>query len=545
MKFAVENFKIFKERQEFDLKPITILVGPNGSGKSSVIKALELLNNITEKPSVYVSYIEPFLNILKQIPNENTPNVYSFNSLLHGYKSNSFSIECFSEVPIDYIQNNRLHSENLITKLTYQPAENNFFGYLSTIEIFDDQKLFCLTRNKRSGASWKIGVNIKHLVEIFNLEMITYDGCEFNIEENFLQNSDGEFREYNLNEKNKIKALFESEDLIFYNADIYDLNYVRFEHSFFISECFKNKELANIQFSGNSNGRSAHAFFNNFLPRTFKSCLESCLSTFNKGIIINTNRLILEDQSKFTNVGDLMNLSMFVNQLNDKQLKNYLSLVSNFLSLILNKDITSLKFDFNKNGKFDISYNKNEKFTKLHDEAQGIISLFGIIAIIGYHFFDVEEADLISGYLYEQINLPKTMLEGTINEYRNMVMRRCFILQEPEMNLHPNAQSRMADLLSKILNLGPGMKSHFVLETHSEYLIRRFQYLVAKGEIKKEDIQIYYFNDPDKKQDGDEIVYPININDDGSLSRPFGPGFYDEADNIALELLLLNKEQKN
>ena len=42
-KLGLENFRKFKDYQEFEFKPITILVGPNNSGKSSLIKALLLL----------------------------------------------------------------------------------------------------------------------------------------------------------------------------------------------------------------------------------------------------------------------------------------------------------------------------------------------------------------------------------------------------------------------------------------------------------------------------------------------------------------------
>ncbi|KAA6331110.1 hypothetical protein EZS27_020263, partial [termite gut metagenome] len=42
---SFENFRVFKNKSDFDLAPITILTGANSSGKSSVIKALKLLQN--------------------------------------------------------------------------------------------------------------------------------------------------------------------------------------------------------------------------------------------------------------------------------------------------------------------------------------------------------------------------------------------------------------------------------------------------------------------------------------------------------------------
>ena len=116
------------------------------------------------------------------------------------------------------------------------------------------------------------------------------------------------------------------------------------------------------------------------------------------------------------------------------------------------------------------------------------------------------------------------------------------IIEEPESNLHPALQSKLADMfveLSKTFNI------QFIIETHSEYLIRKFQYLTAKKVIEPKDTQIHYFYHPDKVPLGETQTYPINITKDGSLTRNFGKGFFDEADNIAMELFLLKMGQKN
>ena len=48
-KIGIENFRIFKEYTEFELKPITLLIGPNNAGKSSFTKLLLLLKNGIQK----------------------------------------------------------------------------------------------------------------------------------------------------------------------------------------------------------------------------------------------------------------------------------------------------------------------------------------------------------------------------------------------------------------------------------------------------------------------------------------------------------------
>ena len=87
-----------------------------------------------------------------------------------------------------------------------------------------------------------------------------------------------------------------------------------------------------------------------------------------------------------------------------------------------------------------------------------------------------------------------------------------------------------------------------VVETHSEYLIRKLQYLIAKGDAKPESTVIYYFNKPDDQRvisGMKERVVKITINEDGHLSDDFGPGFIDEANNISISLFGLNQRNRN
>ena len=52
MKIGVENFKIFKDKVEFDLGEIMIITGPNGSGKSTLIDLITLMgHNFKDGPN--------------------------------------------------------------------------------------------------------------------------------------------------------------------------------------------------------------------------------------------------------------------------------------------------------------------------------------------------------------------------------------------------------------------------------------------------------------------------------------------------------------
>jgi len=102
------------------------------------------------------------------------------------------------------------------------------------------------------------------------------------------------------------------------------------------------------------------------------------------------------------------------------------------------------------------------------------------------------------------------------------------VIEEPESNLHPNLQSKLAELFMDAYKTF-GVK--FVIETHSEYLIWKLQYLTAKGEIAPEDTVIHYIGNPDaaKRESDEEQVRTIHIKQNGQRTRPFGSGFMDES----------------
>jgi hypothetical protein len=103
------------------------------------------------------------------------------------------------------------------------------------------------------------------------------------------------------------------------------------------------------------------------------------------------------------------------------------------------------------------------------------------------------------------------------------------IIEEPETNLHPKFQSQLADLFIDVYKKFGGVR--FIVETHSEYLIRKLQFLTVNQDIEPEDIVIHYIGSPDatQRKPNEKQVKTIHINSNGQLSEPFGSGFTDES----------------
>jgi predicted ATP-dependent endonuclease of OLD family len=113
------------------------------------------------------------------------------------------------------------------------------------------------------------------------------------------------------------------------------------------------------------------------------------------------------------------------------------------------------------------------------------------------------------------------------------------LVEEPEANLHPNFQSKLADAF---LYAAQHFNMQFNIETHSEYLLRKFQYMTATvDELAENDILIHYFPADHTK----EKIKKISIKKSGALSQEFGSGFYDEAINLKFELMRIKHNQKN
>lgn len=121
------------------------------------------------------------------------------------------------------------------------------------------------------------------------------------------------------------------------------------------------------------------------------------------------------------------------------------------------------------------------------------------------------------------------------------IMPFYIIVEEPEIHLHPRLQSLLADMFLEAYQV---YNIRFIIETHSEYLIRKYQYLVASHAQNSEygvdasEIGIYYLYDADpaNRPEGQQQVQPIIIQQDGVLDRDFGEGFSDVTTNLILDL---------
>jgi hypothetical protein len=87
----------------------------------------------------------------------------------------------------------------------------------------------------------------------------------------------------------------------------------------------------------------------------------------------------------------------------------------------------------------------------------------------------------------------------------------------------------------------------FLIETHSEYLIYKFQEYIGRKIVSSADVKMFYFNHPNDVREGvkNEYVSNVQINEDGSIDyeKYFGKGFFDEQTNLKLSLLNIQRDR--
>ena len=165
----------------------------------------------------------------------------------------------------------------------------------------------------------------------------------------------------------------------------------------------------------------------------------------------------------------------------------------------------------------------DEKGMLLADNGYGITQIFAILLNI-----EVAIMSRKSLKYYEDKNI----------EWNAKILKKysepTIAIEEPEIHLHPRYQSLLAELFYDAYKT---YGIHFIIETHSEYLIRKSQVIVAGLKYSSNQeaeetcpFRTYYMPNNSKP-------YSLGYRKDGKFAEEFGSGFYDEATNLAFDIL--------
>jgi hypothetical protein len=196
-----------------------------------------------------------------------------------------------------------------------------------------------------------------------------------------------------------------------------------------------------------------------------------------------------------------------------------------------------LKLEAFRHGVFEIML--NDRY--LTEQGSGITKILQYIL-----YFSTLTTDVINHYdeVNHTLESCKTQFErqNYLVEFREeqAINKKQFIyIEEPEVHLHPNFQILLAEM---IFELSLNSRYHFIIETHSEYIIRKMQLLMATNKLIPTKL-LRIINFGAGKNHGK--VQSIHIDSNGSLTKSFYPGFFDLSQDLQYQLMLCNRSNKN
>ena len=86
--------------------------------------------------------------------------------------------------------------------------------------------------------------------------------------------------------------------------------------------------------------------------------------------------------------------------------------------------------------------------------------------------------------------------------------QKVFLLQQPEIHVHPVAQAQLAQYLAE-------GKHDFIIETHSDHLVDRFRICVMEGVLRPDELSIIYFEPSDDRTRSQ--MYSMGVDEQGNL----------------------------
>ncbi|ARV06095.1 hypothetical protein BTO04_04980 [Polaribacter sp. SA4-10] len=537
-KIGIKSFRVFEEMTEFEIRPLTLLTGPNNSGKSSFTKL-----------------ILAFKNNLKGIKfmESEEHNLESYEKILNwSSSSNELVVRPAAAVPglssdfcyqITYVDNsmqvidivNVLDGSKLISLQSVNGEKI----------IYDDDNHGMIGTTHKNEASFYF--DIIGLIELFYSKQIDVNNGLFKTS---VYENENKYYKHEINHLKQDYLLFDifdgdtnitaywKEDLLKYQTQLFGSG-IMFKQGIYLYASFQNLN----EFIKKSAG---------IVKEKLKDVLQKELELKNVKIEFSALGSLMFVNSKFDFIKPFSNHKA-INALGSRAI-HYVSANRGSQKRVLqnkaDSQINELVASYSSLQQPDFKY-LQQVLALFEIEGELVIERHENTISCVYLKRDNNKINLADlGFGYSQV-IPiilKILIEigDTAGEKRwgmGDFIGRTFIIEEPEANLHPNLQSKFADFLALTLKKHP--KFHFIIETHSEYLLRKLQFLTAKGALNTNDTIIHYFNNDKYVSINEPKVKHIDILADGNLSDSFGPGFYDETTKLQFDLYKINQAQNN
>lgn len=241
---------------------------------------------------------------------------------------------------------------------------------------------------------------------------------------------------------------------------------------------------------------------------------------------------------------------------NDRFLKLFISLnrktnlqqlsiqeIEQLVFLLMNYYLNALNFKFVTRIKYNCDigsiylYGDENKSVNLSGASSGLIQIFPILISCILNRVRIFYLSDLKKTMHFEFN-PVTICFYKYNqESRQFALYfNTLLIEQPELHLHPKLQSQLAGLFADTVK-NANNQNTLIIETHSEHLIRKIQVSIAKGELDREKVGVWYFDN----NDGATKIKEMIIEPNGFFKEPWPNGFFDDSANLSWELLTVNR----
>ena len=516
-KIGFQNFRKFHNFPELEYGPITFLVGANNSGKSTMVKALLLIYNYLKSNNYSRFYFGS--NVIQDA------NIFTFGRAKNKSSREKSIIFSFSF--------NRYRLE-----IQIGGEEDMTFARVYSFKMIDDDTNITFELKPIEETAY-ISRTHKASEYINKEDNIKNDGNELEskliIQRSELQN---QLKEGNLKKGSKQYLLY-IDQINKLNDKIGGLvnNYYvatkdqmyKISYDYINSDSIKNIFSLIIAFSLHDHevqynliqkGNTASANFNNLRGiKEDEKIIESSLQNFSSIFEALKIDYIAANPAKQTTlflVRDTYNiLAQALHEFNQRRILKgqpaYL-FIEKWMRLFGIGD--SFEITMHGGEAYELNIIEGRSKIPMADKGMGSLQIMMILFKIAV---SINNKLSNNGRHFIEIFIPEIF--------------KTIIIEEPELNLHPAYQSLLADLFFEVHS---EYKINFIIETHSEYLIRKTQLIVKDKELEASSNEnpfcVLYFGS-DLKQ------WKMSYREDGKFIEEFGTGFFDETRKIVKKMM--------
>lgn len=549
---VLRNVKAFENSERVEIAPITIFVGKNSCGKSSLIRFPAVLAQ-----TIRSGFDSPITLHGQQ---ENYIDYGNFESVLHKHNgkaaSNSFSIEL--EYPIDLseildeivlsINRGRLFRKKLVLSpdsariiITYSKPEktvksreegnskkqreadpgNRVFATKVELYINDTR----ISRFEKKGSTREYTFTQEFTIQ--NGKIVKVSDYTYDIKTRSIKNFMPEFSD------REITIALCNKHGISDNDKQYEIfrKIIMPSRKRTISQSESQDEEDNISAKSLSPEEKIiseeYEAFNvsaRILSQLYEQIREDCLRTHYIGPFrLDPERVYRKEEIERSDVGIKGGFTSSL-LINDSQNKNeILSSVSAWFNEAMHNTIEVQEVG-KDSGYYQLCVSDGNNIDNLIDVGFGISQALPIVTQMAMS-------------IQRSINMSESAKKDKL--YPEVV-----IIEQPELHLHPAAQSELASLFVSAIDHAAGIDRKILIETHSEHFIRALQVIIADPDkrLTKDMVKVYYV---DKDKNGDSYIKEMRMNEFGQFEEPWPSGFFDRAYDLSMELLDAGARRRN